>query len=67
MSEQTLEIDWTRCDGHGLCADLVPDRIVMDEWGFPLIRRTTVNDAELIDTRRAVSMCPALALRLQSR
>ena len=30
MSEQTLEIDWTRCDGHGLCADLVPDRIVMD-------------------------------------
>jgi ferredoxin len=67
MSEQTLEIDWTRCDGHGLCADLVPDRIVMDEWGFPLIRRATVNDAELIDTRRAVAMCPALALRLQSR
>ncbi len=37
-----LEIDWTRCDGHGLCADLVPDRIVLDEWGFPLIRRTAV-------------------------
>ncbi len=67
MSEQTLEIDWTRCDGHGLCAALVPNRIVMDEWGFPLIRRTTVDDAELIDTRRAVAMCPALALRLQSQ
>jgi ferredoxin len=67
MSEQSLEIDWTRCDGHGLCAALVPNRIVMDEWGFPLIRRTTVDDAELIDTRRAVAMCPALALRLQSQ
>lgn len=67
MSEQTLEIDWTRCDGHGLCAELVPDRIVMDEWGFPLIRRATVHDAEVWDTRRAVAMCPALALRLQSR
>ena len=67
MREQTIEIDWTRCDGHGLCADLLPDRIVMDEWGFPLMRRTTVHDAELTATRRAVAMCPALALRLQSR
>ncbi len=67
MGEQTIEIDWTRCDGHGLCADLVPDRIVLDEWGFPLIRRATVNPSELVDTRRAVAMCPALALRLQAR
>jgi ferredoxin len=66
MAEQTIEIDWTRCDGHGLCAELVPDRIVMDEWGFPLIRRATVRSSELVDTRRAVAMCPALALRLQA-
>ena len=67
MSEQTIEIDWTRCDGHGMCADLVPDRIVLDEWGFPLIRRTAVTSAELKGTRRAVAMCPGLALRLESR
>lgn len=67
MSEQTIEIDWTRCDGHGMCADLVPDRIALDEWGFPVIHTATVRRGELKDTRRAVAMCPALALRLESR
>ena len=62
-----LEVNRIACDGHGLCAELVPERIVMDEWGFPLIRRATVNDAGLWDTRRAVALCPALALRLQPR
>ena len=67
MTERTLEIDWTRCDGHGLCRELLPDRIAMDEWGFPLIRRTTVTAADTKDVRRAVAVCPALALRLTSR
>ncbi len=34
-----LEIDWTRCDGHGMCAALLPGRIALDEWGFPHHRR----------------------------
>ena len=63
----TLEIDWTRCDGHGLCMELLPDRIVSDDWGFPLLRRTPVTPDELPDARRAVAMCPALALRLERR
>ena len=67
MTDHTLDIDWTRCDGHGLCMDLIPDRIVSDDWGFPLLRRTAVTSAELSDTRRAVAMCPALALRLAAR
>ena len=64
MSEQKLEIDWTRCDGHGLCAALLPDRIVMDDWGFPLVRGNGVTPRDAKDVRRAVAMCPALALRL---
>ena len=67
MSEQTLQIDWTRCGGHGLCAELLPARIAIDDWGFPVIRRTAVADSELEDVRRAVTMCPALALRLQAQ
>ena len=67
MSEQHLEVDWTRCDGHGLCAHLLPDRIVMDEWGFPVVRRGAVASSELADTKRAISLCPALALRLSTR
>ena len=56
-----LEIDWTRCDGHGLCAVLLPEQITRDEWGFPVIRRTTASERDL---RRTVAACPALALRL---
>jgi ferredoxin len=62
-----LEIDWARCDGHGLCAELLPDRITRDEWGFPLIARTEVSLDETKSVRRVVSICPALALRLENR
>ncbi len=60
-----LEIDWTRCDGHGLCAALLPERIALDEWGFPLIAHDPLSAGELTDARRAVLACPALALRIQ--
>jgi ferredoxin len=70
-----LEIDWTRCDGHGLCAALLPDRISLDEWGFPLLYDARSNadasssedarrGADTAQLRRAVGACPALALRL---
>jgi ferredoxin len=56
-----LEVDWTRCDGHGVCATLLPEQITRDEWGFPLVRPTPAGEQEL---RRTVAACPALALRL---
>jgi ferredoxin len=59
-----LEIDWTRCDGHGLCATLLPDDLVLDEWGFPVLRGREIAADELPHARRAVRACPALALRL---
>lgn len=59
-----LEIDWTRCAGHGLCAQVLPDAIHSDEWGYPLIRRGVFAGDELIYARRAVAVCPVLALRL---
>jgi ferredoxin len=62
-----LAIDWTRCDGHGLCAELLPGRITRDEWGFPLITYAGVRRQDEQDVRRAVAVCPALALRLTAR
>ena len=61
-----LDIDWTRCDGHGLCAALLPDRIGRDEWGFPIVRDAAVRPGTAAaDVRRAVAACPALALSLR--
>ena len=59
-----LEIDWTRCDGHGLCARLLPERIGLDEHGFPVLQGRDVPDDLLPHARRAVAVCPRLALRL---
>jgi ferredoxin len=59
-----LRWDPTACTGHGLCADLLPERIELDEWGYPVIR-DEVPQGLARHARRAVRACPALALRLQ--
>jgi ferredoxin len=59
-----LRIDPTACTGHGVCADLLPERIQLDEWGYPIIQ-PDVPPALAPDARRAVRGCPVLALRLQ--
>lgn len=59
-----LEIDWTRCDGHGLCARLLSERIAVDEWGFPVVADSDIDAALVRHARRTVSACPQLALRL---
>ncbi len=57
-----LTIDWTRCDGHGLCAQVLPQAIRLDEWGYPIIEPRAVARVELVEVRRTVAVCPALAL-----
>jgi ferredoxin len=60
-----VAVDWTRCDGHGLCRVLLPERIELDEWGFPIVDGASL-DAELLEhARRAAAACPALALRVE--
>jgi ferredoxin len=59
-----LEVDPIMCSAHGLCADLLPELIELDEWGYPLIE-ASVPASLTGHARRAVSACPALALRLR--
>ena len=61
---ETLQIDRIRCDGHGLCAELLPELISLDDWGYPILKNSAV-PAQLTEyARRAVDACPVLALRL---
>ncbi|WP_116246144.1 NADH-quinone oxidoreductase subunit NuoF family protein [Nocardiopsis sp. FIRDI 009] len=60
-----LSVDWSRCDGHGLCAELLPGLIRPDRDGYPEDQDVTVPDALVGDAELAVRMCPALALRLR--
>jgi ferredoxin len=59
-----LRLDYAACSGHGLCADLLPEIVEIDEWGFPILRADTVDPDLLPLARRAVRACPTLALRL---
>ena len=64
-----LHVDWTRCDGHGLCADLVPELLTRDEWGYPMARDAgntalEVDAAVVPRARAATRACPLLALSL---
>ena len=61
----TLQIDWTRCDGHGLCAELLPELIHLDDWGYPIINPDPVPPHLGALARRAVAACPTLALLLR--
>jgi NADH:ubiquinone oxidoreductase subunit F (NADH-binding)/ferredoxin len=59
-----LAVDWARCDGHGLCAVVVPELIKLDGNGFPSFPDTPVPAWLEPEARKAVAVCPALALRL---
>jgi ferredoxin len=60
-----LRVNPIACSGHGLCAELLPELIALDEWGYPLIAGQPVPPGLTRQARKAVTDCPALALRLE--
>jgi ferredoxin len=52
------------CVGHGLCADLFPEGITLDDWGYPIIDHRPIPAHLEEHARRAVAACPTLALLL---
>jgi ferredoxin len=61
---EALQIDRIRCDGHGLCAELLPELISLDDWGYPITKAGAVPTSLVEHARHAVDACPVLALRL---
>ncbi|MCX5561223.1 ferredoxin [Streptomyces sp. NBC_00038] len=59
-----LAVDWTACQAHGLCAELLPEHVTLDEWGYPLFRQGPLPRRTLKRARRAAADCPVLALKL---
>lgn len=59
-----LRVDPIACDGRGVCAELLPELVSLDEWGYPLLDAGPVPGALEQHARRAVAACPTLALRL---
>ena len=61
-----LRVDWPSCEARGLCHELLPEVVDLDEWGYPIVRGE-VTDELVADARAAVRACPRLAIRLVQR
>lgn len=61
---QVLRVNPIACDGRGLCAEMAPELITLDDWGFPILQHGPVPSALTGYAQAAVRICPLLALRL---
>jgi ferredoxin len=59
-----LRVNPIACVGRGLCAEIAPELITLDDWGFPVIDADHVPAGLMPEARAAVRLCPVMALRL---
>ncbi len=64
MSER-LRVDPVRCDAFGYCAELLPELVTLDEWGYPILDGAPVPAGLVELARLAVRQCPRRALFLE--
>jgi ferredoxin len=57
-----LRVNPITCEGHGVCAELLPELISLDPWGYPLLAPGEVPRALADQARMAAAGCPTLAL-----
>jgi len=62
-----LRVNPIMCEAHGLCAELLPELIRRDDWGYPIIDEQEVPPELLRLARKAAGACPTLALLLDER
>ncbi len=63
----TLRVNPIACAGHGMCAELLPELIDLDRWGYPILASATISGSLLDHARRAAQACPTLALLIEEK
>ena len=64
VTDLRLRVDPVACDAFGYCAELLPELITVDEWGYPVVSDRAVPPALLGLARQAVADCPRRAITL---
>jgi ferredoxin len=64
MSER-LRVNPIACQAHGMCAELLPEAIALDDWGYPILDEQPLPPALVDHARRAAQACPTFALLLE--
>jgi ferredoxin len=62
---QRLRVNPIACEAHGICAELLPERIALDEWGYPVLDERPLSDELLAHAQRAARACPTFALLVE--
>jgi ferredoxin len=57
-----LRVDPVACDAFGHCAELAPELIALDEWGYPVIDERPIPPELIGLAEAAVRICPRRAL-----
>lgn len=60
----SVRVNPIACDGSGLCAELLPERVTLDDWGYPIVDPSPLTPALEKHAERAVAACPTLAFLL---
>jgi ferredoxin len=60
-----LRVNPIACDGHGLCAELLPEVLALDDWGYPMPIAAEVPPRLEAHAQRAAQTCPTLAIVLE--
>ena len=50
---------------HGVCAELLPEWIQLNDWRYPIINSDPIPPRLEAHARRAADACPTLALLLE--
>jgi ferredoxin len=59
-----ISIDPVACEAYGYCAELLPEAIVLDEWGYPMVDGAPLPADLVALATRAVRDCPRRAIAL---
>jgi ferredoxin len=62
---QRVRVNPIACEAHGMCAELLPERIALDEWGYPIVDGAPLHGEELRHAIRAAQACPTFALLVE--
>jgi ferredoxin len=65
MSDARIRVNPIDCKAHGLCAEILPELVELDEWGYPILAGEGVPSDLVAHARRAARSCPTLAIVLR--
>lgn len=64
MAER-VRVNPITCEAHGMCAELLPERITLDEWGYPIVDERPLPGELVAHAQRAAQACPTFALLVE--